>query len=127
MAEIKEKKLTKKDRYNILLTYEEVKADEEMVKFIENELDILARKNSVDRKPTATQKENAELKEKILTLLEDDIPRTCTEIMKAIPDFEAKGYQLPKVTALMTQLYNKGEGVVDRYEDKRKVLFKIKR
>lgn len=126
MAELKEKKLTKKDRFNILLGYKEVQADEEMVKFIENEIDILNRKNSADRKPTATQKENAELKEKILEYLADGVGRTCTEILKGVPIFAERGYQLPKVTALMTQLYAKGEGVVDRIADKRKVLFKIK-
>lgn len=127
MAEIKEKKLTKKDRYNILLTYAEVKADEEMVKFIENEIDILNRKNSADRKPTAAQKENAELKEKILNLLADGRMRTCTEILKEIKDFSDKGYQLPKVSALVTQLYDKGNGVVDRVEDKRKAYFTLKK
>lgn len=126
MSEIKVKKLTKKDHYNKLLTIKEVAEDEVLVKFIENELDLLARKNSVDRKPTATQKENAELKEKIMELMADGEKRTCTEIMKAIPTFEEKGYQLPKVSALVTQLYAKGEGVLDRFEEKRKIYFIIK-
>lgn len=126
MAELKEKKLTKKDRFNILLGYKEVQANEDMVKFIENEIDLLNRKNSVDRKPTATQKENAELKEQILNLLADGKARTCTEILKALPIFEEKGYQLPKVSALVTQMYDKGNGVVDRIEDKRKAYFKLK-
>ena len=126
MAEIKEKKLTKKDHFNKLLTINEVAKDEVLVKFIENELDLLARKNSVDRKPTATQKENAELKEKILEVMADKQKRTCTEIMKAVPEFEERGYQLPKVSSLVTQLYDKGNGVLDRFEDKRKIYFILK-
>ena len=56
------KKLTKRDHFNTLLTIEEVKSNPALVDFINNELNLLAKKNSADKKPTATQTLNEELK-----------------------------------------------------------------
>ena len=56
------KKMTKRDYFTALLEIEEVKSNDAMVEFIEHELELLAKKNSSERKPTAVQKENADLK-----------------------------------------------------------------
>ena len=42
------KKLTKRDRYAQLLALNEVKANPDLVAFIEHEVELLARKNSVN-------------------------------------------------------------------------------
>ena len=62
-------KMTKKDYFNTLLTIADVKANESLVKFIENELELLAKKNGGNRKPTAVQKANEEISEKYVNYL----------------------------------------------------------
>ena len=116
------KKMTKKDYFNNLLNIAEVKGNPELAKFIENELDLLARKNSSKNgKETPTQKLNKEIAEKILEILTK--PMTATDIMKAIqPHFEIE-ISNQKVSAIMRQLGENGSGLVKKTIDKRKSYF----
>ena len=118
------KKMTKRDYYNALLNIAEVKANGEMVKFIEHELELLAKKNaSGTGKMTATQVANEGIKAEILECMANEPNRLFT-ITEMIKEFECcKDLTLPKVTALVTQLKN--EDKVVRVEEKRKAYFKI--
>ena len=55
------RKPTKRDHFNALLAINEVASNPALVEFIEHELDLLNRKNTAERKPTAKQVENADL------------------------------------------------------------------
>ena len=118
----KAKKLTKKDYYNALLKIDKVAKDETLVKFINHELELLAKKNSSEKKETATQIANKGIKETIFATLER-IGRgmTISEMQKA--DKELGELSTSKISALVTQMKN--EGIVERYEDKRKAYFKL--
>lgn len=121
-----EKKMTKRDYFNSLLEIGAVKENEGLVKFIEHELDLLARKNaSGEGKQTATQKANEELKNAILEEMAKEPNRlfSISEMIKVFPC--CKELSLPKVTALITQL-TKADLVV-RIEEKRKAYFQIAR
>ena len=118
------KKMTKRDYFNTLLGIAEVKANPELVKFIDHELELLAKKNaSGENKMTASQKANEGVKSEILECMANEPNRLFT-ITEMIKEFECcKDLTLPKVTALVTQLKN--EDKVVRVEEKRKAYFKI--
>ena len=113
------KKITKRDRFNALLNMAEVKANPDMVAFIEHELELLAKKNSADKKPTAQQTANEGIKSAILEGMEDNRLYTVTELQKSIPDCAELSNQ--RVSALLRQM--KDDGLVVRTEDKRKAYF----
>ena len=116
------KKITKRDYYNALLNIAEVKANGEMVKFIEHELELLAKKNSSEKKPTAVQIANEGIKSVILeTLAENGKMMTISEMQKVNAELGEMSNQ--RITALVRQLMN-DEKVV-RVEEKRKAYFKI--
>ena len=115
------KKMTKRDYYNALLALKEVKGNEELVKFINHELELLAKKNSAEKKPTAVQIANESIKEVILeTLKENGGMMTISEMQKANAELGEMSNQ--RISALVRQL--KEDGKVERIEDKRKAYFK---
>ena len=87
------KKLTKRDHFNTLLTIEEVKSNPALVDFINNELNLLAKKNSADKKPTATQTLNEELKTAILAFMKPDEKYTVSTFIKEVPECADKSNQ----------------------------------
>ena len=112
------KKITKRDRFNALLSIPAVQADPDMVAFIEHELELLAKKNSADKKPTAQQTANEGIKQAILDGMEDGRLYTITELQKSIPVCAELSNQ--RVSALVRQMV----GVtINRTEDKRKAYF----
>ena len=119
-----EKKMTKRDYFNSLLAIEEVKGNEKLVKFIEHELDLLAKKNaSGEGKLTATQKANEELKNAIFEEMSKE-PNRLYSVSEMIKCFECcKELSLPKVTAVVTQM-SKAD-VIKRVEEKRKAYFTV--
>ena len=115
------KKMTKKDHFNMLKAIPEVAQNEALMNFIEHEIELLEKKNSSEKKPTATQKANEGFKAKIVEVLKaNDNPMTITEIQKA--DNELGEMPNQRVSALVRQL--KDEGLVERIEDKKKAYFK---
>ena len=121
-----EKKMTKRDYFNELLKVAEVKSNEKLVKFIEHELDLLAKKNaSGEGKLTATQIANIGIKEEILECMgkEPDRLFTISEMQKAFPCCAEMSNQ--RVSALVRQLV--ADGKVERLEEKRKAVFRIAR
>lgn len=113
------KKITKRDRFNALLSIPAVQADPDMVAFIEHELELLAKKNSADKKPTAQQVANDGIKQAILDGMEDGRLYTITELQKSIPECAELSNQ--RVSAIVRQMV----GVtVERVEEKRKAYFR---
>lgn len=115
------KKITKKDRFNQLLTLDAVKENADLVAFIQHELELLEKKNASDKKPTATQIANNGIKETILDTLADNKVMTITEMQKANPDLADLSNQ--KISALVRQLI--AEGTVKKEEIKRKAYFSL--
>jgi predicted transcriptional regulator len=111
------KKITKREKFEMLMTIAEVKANPILSEFIERELELLAKKNSAEKKPTAQQEENEAIKETILENLTSRM--TISEMQKSIPDLAE--YSNQKISALMRQLIL--EGLVKKVEDKRKSYF----
>ena len=112
------KKITKRDRFNALLSIPAVQADPDMVAFIEHELELLAKKNSADKKPTAQQVANDGIKQAILDGMEMGRLYTITELQKSIPACAELSNQ--RVSALVRQMV----GVtINRTEDKRQAYF----
>ena len=124
MANIK--KLTKRDYFNQLKDLNEVKANPELVKFIEHELELLAKKNaSGEGKMTAAQLANEGIKAEILECMEKEPNRmfTISEMQKEFPCCIELSNQ--RISALIRQL--KEDNKVERIEDKRKAFFRIAR
>lgn len=111
------KKITKREKFEMLMTIAEVKENPILSEFIERELELLAKKNSAEKKPTAQQAENEAIKETILENLTSRM--TISEMQKSIPDLAE--YSNQKISALMRQLIL--EGLVEKVEDKRKSYF----
>ena len=111
------KKITKREKFEMLMTIAEVKANPILSEFIERELELLTKKNSAEKKPTAQQAENEAIKETILENLTSRM--TISEMQKTIPDLAE--YSNQKISALMRQLFL--EGLVKKVEDKRKSYF----
>lgn len=117
-----EKKLTKREKYERLLAKAEVKADPIAVEFIEHELELLAKKNSSEKKPTVVQLANEGIKETILETLETEGKKmTISEMQKVNAELGELNNQ--KISALIRQLVN--DGKLERVEEKRKAYFKI--
>lgn len=110
-------KMTKRDYFNRILGY----AHDEDKEFLLHELELLAKKNSGERKPTATQVANESVKETIVSVLSDGVARTIGEICKA--DESLADLTSQKVSALVRQLVL--EGTVAREEVKRKAYFSL--
>lgn len=120
------KKLTKKEMFVQILNNHNLKADE--IDFINHEIELLEKRNSKggDKKPTAKQLENADLKTVILDFLADnpDDKFTITDMWKKIPVL-ANNTEMSnqRISAIVNQLKN--ENLVVRDEIKRKAYFSI--
>jgi predicted transcriptional regulator len=118
------KKMTKAQKFTMLAEIEAVKENPVLAEFIAHELELLAKKNSADKKPTAAQKANEGLKAAIVAGMEANRVYTVSELMKAIPELaEDENITNQKVSALLRQLVL--EGAVKRTEDKRKAYFSL--
>lgn len=113
------KKMTKREMF------EQIKANyaltEEEVKFIDHELELLAKKNSAEKKPTATQTANVGIKKAIADGMEMGKKYTITDLMKSIPAIADLSNQ--RVSALVRQMIE--DGIVVRTEEKRKAYFSL--
>ena len=120
------KKMTKKEMFAQILNNYNLNADE--IDFINHEIELLEKRNSKggDKKPTAKQLENADLKTVILDFLADnpDDKFTITDMWKKIPVL-ANNTEMSnqRISAIVNQL--KKENLVVRVEDKRKAYFSI--
>ena len=118
------KKITKRDRYNALLSIPAVANDPEMVEFIEHEIDLLNRKNTTkdgEKRLTKTQTENAKVAEEILSYMEINHLYAPADLIKLVP--ACAEYSVPKVSAVVRPLVD--EGKIEKVNDKRKVYYKL--
>lgn len=127
-----EKKITKREMFEMLLAMEEVKATEGMIEFINHEIELLNRKRTTANKAS---KENAEIAEIVLEFFRKNPNRlmTCTELMKMINTNEQvkleKEISLPKMTAIMTLICGTvneplPNAPIAREKSKRQTVFK---
>lgn len=115
-------KTTKRDNFNALLAIPAVAENAQLVSFIEHEIELLDKKNSADKKPTAQQVANKGVMETIMQVLsENGGLMTVTDVQKSNAALAELSNQ--RISALLRQL--KDEGKVERVEDKRKAYFKI--
>lgn len=116
-----EKKITKRESFTEIKGILEELGRERLAKVMEHELELLAKKNSSEKKPTATQVANESIKEVILeTLVANGKMMTISEMQKANAELGELANQ--RLSALIRQL--KEDGKVERIEDKRKAYFK---
>ena len=110
------KKMTKADYFKQIMANYPLTAEEKA--FVEHELELLAKKNSAEKKPTAQQVANESIKQAILDRMEDNRLYTITELQKSIPACAELSNQ--RVSAIIRQMI----GVtIDRTVDKRKAYF----
>lgn len=113
--------MTKREKFEMLMAIDEVKSNPVLSEFITHELELLAKKNTSEKKPTAVQVANEGLKEIIMNVLMDNGGlMTVTEIQKSCEELAELSNQ--KLSALVRQL--KDDGKVEKVEDKRKSYFK---
>ena len=117
------RKPTKRDRFNALLAIPAVAENADLVDFINHEIELLDKKNTAERKPTAKQVENAEFKSDILAWMEPATQYAAADVVKGVPSIVAAGLSANRVTAMLTQLVNDGSLV--RTEDKRKNFYSL--
>ena len=102
--------MTKREMFAAIANVAEVAANEEMMAFINHEIELLdARKNSKSKGMTKTQKENEGVKAVIAEVLaESESKKTVTEL---ISDERLSGYTKQKSSARLRQMVEAGKGV----------------
>ena len=112
------KKMTKRDYFTAILSkYPLTEAEKD---FVKHELELLEKKNSAEKKPTAQQTANEGIKAAIVAGMTPNRLYTVTEIQKEIPECAELSNQ--RVSALLRQMI--GVEIV-RTEDKRKAYFSL--
>ena len=114
-------KLTKAQKFAMLRAIPAVAENAMLVEFIDHEVELLSKKNSAEKKPTAQQVANAGIVTAIIEGMEPNRLYTVTEVIKSIPQCADLTNQ--RVSALLRQLVEAGK--VKRTEDKRKAYFQV--
>jgi len=116
-------KVTKMDNFKALLSLADVQANTSLVEFIEHEMEMLAAKNAKrSDKPTAAQKENAEIAEEIPNVMESGKLYRLSEIKALIPKLaSASGTQ--RISAICRKLEE--SGVLTKTVDKRVIYYSL--
>jgi hypothetical protein len=116
------KKPTKRENFKNIRDILEKAGYVEYAAVMEHELDLLAKKNSADKKPTAVQIANEGIKSVIYnTLAGNGKAMTVSEMQKANAELGELSNQ--RISALLRQLV--ADGKVERIEEKRKAYFKL--
>lgn len=127
-------RLTKRDFFNAILskvdmdaTYDISKGDAtvkvsgaDVAGFLNHELELLDRKNTVDKKPTKTQQENEVIKSSVLSAMEANRLYSISEMLKEFP--ACKDMSNQKLSSLVRQMVLDKQ--VERIEEKRKAFFR---
>lgn len=128
------KKITKKMKYTELSAFlSNLPADtkfgadltaDDMVAFIDHEIELLDNKNAVkgEKKPTEKQKQNAEIGENVVSFMSPNTLYTVSELLKKVPNLP-EDMSLPRMTHIVTALVT--DGKVVRTVDKRKAYFSL--
>ena len=112
------KKMTQREMLEQIKTH---LTDPAEVAFVEHELELLAKKNSGEKKPTAQQVANDGIKTAIAEGMTANRLYTVTELIKEIPECAELTNQ--RVSALLRQMI--ADGTVVKTVDKRKSYFQI--
>ena len=112
------KKMTKADYFRQIMANYNLTEDEKA--FVEHELELLAKKNSADKKPTAQQVANEGVKAAIVAGMEPNRLYTITDLIKEIPACAEMTNQ--RVSAIVRQMIG---NEVERVEEKRKAYFRL--
>ena len=117
-------KLTKAQKFALIAEIAEVKNNPMLAEFIAHEVELLAKKNSADKKPTAQQEANATIKGDIVATMEADRNRiwTVSELLKAVPNLPDTMTN-QRMSALVRQMMD--AGTLKRTEEKRKAYFSL--
>ena len=116
--------MTKAQKFALIAEIPEVKNNPVLAEFIAHEVELLAKKNSVDKKPTAQQEANATIKADILGVMEANPKQlfTVSELLKKVPNLPDTMTN-QRMSALVRQMVDAGQ--VKRTEDKRKAFFSL--
>lgn len=116
-----ENKITKRDYFTAIRkvfenyqfdTIEDGIATDDVLSFIDHELELLARRSAKRSIPTKAQQEAAKIKTKIFDVLDTaGVPMTIAEIMNTEPEYLGK-FSNQKIAAQLTKLIN--ESAVER-------------
>ena len=113
-------KKTKREHYNELRVL--ANGNDELIEFIDHEIELLNKKNSAERKPTANQLDNVKIKK----IIKENIGTnryTITEMIKALLNgTEWAEITCSRLTAICTQMTEEGDLV--REVDKRKAYYR---
>lgn len=127
-------RLTKRDFFNAALSSLDMNAvftipkgdgfveisGADMAGFYNHELELLDRKNTVDKKPTKTQQENEVIKSAVLSAMEANRLYSISEMLKEFP--ACKDMSNQKLSSLVRQMVLDKQ--VERIEEKRKAFFR---
>ena len=115
-------KITKAQKFAMLKAIPAVAENAMLVEFIEHEMELLAKKNSAEKKPTAQQTANAGVASAIVEHLSAEPDRlfTITELIKEVPACAELTNQ--RVSAIVRGLIGVS---VERVEEKRKAYFRF--
>ena len=119
-----EKKITKREKFEMLAKINEVASNPMLAEFIAHELELLAKKNaSGESKMTASQIANEKLKADIYEqmFLTPNRLYSITDMQKSFECCADVSNQ--KISALLRQMI--ADGKVERLEEKRKVYFRV--
>ena len=119
---------TKKDRFTTLLSIPAVAENPDLVDFINHELELLAKKNSGERKPTAKQAEklthDAELRQAIVSEMEMGVIYSASDLIKNLPTLAAEpDLSVSKVSFLMRDLI--ADKSIEKIVEKRHTFYKL--
>ena len=117
-------KLTKAQKFAMIANIPEVANNPVLAEFIAHEGELLTKKNSADKKPTAQQEANATIKADILAVMEANPNQlfTVSELLKKVPNLPDTMTN-QRMSALVRQMVDAGS--VKRTEDKRKAFFSL--
>lgn len=112
-------KITKMQKFEMLSKLSEVQANPMLMEFIAHEMELLSKKNSAEKKPTAQQVANAGVAGAILSAMEDGKLYTITDLIKSVPECAELTNQ--RVSAIVRGMIGTS---VERVEEKRKAYFR---
>jgi len=112
------KKMTKADYFKQIMANYPLTAEEKA--FVEHELELLAKKNSAEKKPTAQQVANANVADAIVAAMVPGTLYTITDLIKQVP--ECADLTNQRVSAIVRGLIGTK---VERVEEKRKAYFRV--
>jgi uncharacterized protein YnzC (UPF0291/DUF896 family) len=111
------KKLTKKERFELLKT--KYNLDAEDILFIDHEIELLTRKNGGEKSPTKRQVENEAIKQQILEGMQFGVKYQIKDLIKTIPALNDLTNQ--KVSALVRQMVE--AEILEKVVENRKSFF----